>query len=311
MAKWKQILSSFVVQSFDYMFSAIGYILDQVNPLLKQRLAARMEAVIRIIYIRVHRNFLACYSGESRSHEKNYFSGKQALDDFESLYEPKTGGWLVPTPAGKEVFDIKYDAVEREVGHLYAAFVSMVQPKTILETGVSRGYSTACLGYALKNIGKDGHVWAIDSFFFPHLWDGTDLAPYITFINKTSQEALEDLKHMSFDLLVIDSEHDYDTCFWEVCHYEELLKTNGYILMHDSIFFDGVAAVVRQLGSNQRFELVTLVTPRTHGNPESLRRPGLTIVRKIRDGEPRLAYDPQFEGWAVGSDSVPFAYRDR
>lgn len=72
--------------------------------------------------------------------------------------------------------------------------------------------------------------------------------------------------------------------------------------MHDSIFYAGVKAVVNQLTQNPRFEVLTLKTPRTHGTKQPC--PGLTIVRKIRDGEPALAFENCYEGWEVyGSKS--------
>ena len=221
-------------------------------------------------------------------------SGKLALEAFEARYDPFTGGWYPYAPlvsAGDPW--LPYEAVEREVGHLYTAFVKILQPRAVLETGCARGYSTTCIAYGLQKLGMGGHIWTIDPRTPPHLFANTDLESYVTFIPKRSQDAYEDLRHLAFDLLVIDSDHHYDTCFWEVCHFSQLLKPNGVILMHDSIFFDGVGHVVRQLAANPRFEVITLPTPRTEGNPGS-KRPGLSIVRKICDGSPPLEFDSQY-----------------
>jgi hypothetical protein len=89
---------------------------------------------------------------------------------------------------------------------------------------------------------------------------------------------------------------------WEVMNFEKLLKTGGYILMHDSIYFEGVKAVVKQLTRNPRFEVVTLNTPRTHGTNQPC--PGISVVKKIRDGEPALIFENCYKGWEVyGSKS--------
>ncbi len=101
-----------------------------------------------------------------------------ALRLFEQLYNEETGGYMVPGPdvplhrlgRGNYRGQDQYDAVEMEVGHFYYSFIRMTKPVMVLETGVSRGYSTSCIAAALKRNG-DGHVYAIDPKKCPHLWD--------------------------------------------------------------------------------------------------------------------------------------------
>jgi len=238
------------------------------------------------------------------------------LRAFESLYDKNSGNWQVPFPtvkiekAGKKLFPrLMADSIELETGHFYYAFVRLIDASTILETGVSRGYSTACIASALKTLNKDGHVYAVDPAEYPHLWEGTGLENYITWLPKMSQETLPDFEGLEFDLLVIDSHHDYDTCHWEVSNFEKLLKPGGYMLMHDSLHYDGVGAVVYQLQQNPRFEMVTLPTPRGKLDPMP-RRSGLTIARKIRSGSPQVEYDSQYRGWFWGDlNQPPFLWR--
>jgi hypothetical protein len=79
--------------------------------------------------------------------------------------------------------------------------------------------------------------------------------------------------------------------------------------MHDSIFFDGVGAAVKQLYNNPRFEVITLDTPRKSHLAGS-RCPGITIVRKLSDGEPALKFEDNFKEWFVGdSTAVPYLRR--
>lgn len=239
------------------------------------------------------------------------------LQQFEQMYETSSGNWQVPFPAVKvRVFDkslfprIMADSVEVETGHFLYCFVKLVGSQIILETGVSRGYSTSCIASALKQNGAGGQVYAIDSFHYPHLWEGADLEQFVTFIHKWSQESLPDVEGLEFDLLVIDSRHDYETCVWEVANFEKQLKPGGYILMHDSLHYDGVGAVVRQLQENPRFETMTLPTPR--GKLDTIpRRSGMTIVRKITSGEPLVEYQSQYSGWEWGDISeTPFLWRN-
>jgi hypothetical protein len=124
-----------------------------------------------------------------------------------------------------------------------------------------------------------------------------------------SQESLDLLKDKKFDLLVLDSDHSYDTVMWELMNFEKLLNVNGHILMHDSIMFDGVGAAVKQLYDNPRFEVITLNTPRKSHLAGS-RCPGLTIVKKLSDGEPELKFEDGFKGWFVGDrTAVPYIRR--
>ncbi|MBF0100883.1 MAG: class I SAM-dependent methyltransferase [Desulfobacterales bacterium] len=238
------------------------------------------------------------------------------LQLYETLYDKKTGGWHTP-PAivdisnfNKECYpSLCFDSVECEVGRFYYAFVSLVRPHYILETGVARGYSTSCIACALSELQNQGHVYAIDPGIYPHLWDNTYLSTYITWIPKKSQDALNEVSVRNYDILVIDSMHDYETCAWEVIQFEKFLKPGGYMLMHDSLYYDGVGAVVKQLSQNSRFEVVTLKTPRTHGI-EHCRCPGLSVIYKIRDGEPELTFNSQYQDWFVGDAlSTPFLHQ--
>jgi predicted O-methyltransferase YrrM len=233
------------------------------------------------------------------------------LRRFESLYDKHSGNWQVPYPTVKiQVHDKKLyprlmaDSIELETGHFFYALVKLLEPSLILETGVSRGYSTCCIASALKVMAMKAHVYCVDPVNYPHLWEGTDLESYITWIPKVSQDCLPDVQGMEFDLLVIDSHHDYKTCQWELSNFERLLKPGGYILMHDSLHYDGVGAVVHQLQTNPRFELVTLPSPR--GKVDDIpRNSGLTVVRKIRSGEPSVEFDPQYKDWFWGDTSEP------
>ncbi len=227
------------------------------------------------------------------------------LLNYETLYRRDTGGWHNPNADQQ----LDYASVELEVGRFFYAFVLLTQPKTILETGVYIGYSTCNLASALKHLDNNGRVYCIDPMKTTHLWENTDLENLITWIPKMSQESLEALKGNRFDLLVLDSDHRYDTAMWELINFEPMLNTGGYILMHDSIFFDGVGAAVKQLYHNPRFEVVTLDTPRKSHLADS-RCPGLTVVRKLSDGGPELKFEDQFKGWFVGDRTgVPYLRR--
>ena len=56
---------------------------------------------------------------------------------------------------------------------------------------------------------------------------------------------------------------------------------------------------MKQLYKNPRFEVITLNSPRTHGNVKT-RCPGISIIRKIAEGYPTLEYEQEFDTWVVG-----------
>lgn len=228
--------------------------------------------------------------------------------NYEKLYDINTGGWFDDDPINKE--QISYGSIELEVGKTLYGLIRLLKPKLILETGVYRGYSTSCVAAALKDNDNGSeekpHIFAIDPLNLEHLWTETDLEDYITWIPQFSTDSIPLVEEKLYDVLILDSDHSYKTIMQELIKYERLLKVGGYILMHDSLYFDGVGAAVMQLYQNPRFEVVTLDSPRTHDNPR-VRCPGFSIVRKISAGSPNLEYNSEFDDWNVGErESSPF-----
>jgi len=231
----------------------------------------------------------------------NYGQLPTKLFNYEKLYDKRTGGWYEI-----ELKGISYGSVELEVGRFYYALVQMLQPRMVLETGVFNGYSTSCIAAALKDLNNGGHIFGIDPAQMPHLWKNTDLESFITWIPTLSQDAIPLIEGKKFDLLVLDSDHSYKTVMWELINFEKYLEIGGHILMHDSLYFDGVGSAVKQIYKNPRFEVITLNSPRKHGNDKS-RCPGVTIVRKIAEGSPALEFEKEFEAWVVGdAESTPY-----
>jgi predicted O-methyltransferase YrrM len=222
-----------------------------------------------------------------------------AILNYEKTYERAVGGW-------RENGSISFASVELEVGRLWHALVLLLQPRSVLETGTFKGYSTACIASALASLGGERRIITID----PHpqdgqIWSGTELESMVNLRRQESQEAFADLSQSGakFDMLVLDSDHHYDTIMTELMLYEPLLKSGGTILLHDSLFFDGVGAATRQLLSNPRFQGITLDSPR-QAVPND-RCPGVSIVRKEREGHPELYFDNRYSGWEVGDRAMP------
>jgi cephalosporin hydroxylase len=224
----------------------------------------------------------------------NHATMHRAILEYEKTYERSLGAW-------REDGFMSCASVELEVGRLWHSLVLLLQPYTVLETGTFWGYSTACLASALTTLGGHRRLITIDPNPQPRqIWAGTNLESVISVRKQMSQEAHPEFvqSRTRFDMLVLDSDHSYDTIMSELVLYEPLLKVGGSILLHDSLYFDGVGAAVRQLLSNPRFQGVTFDSPR-QAIPGS-RCPGVTLVRKEREGSPELFIDSRYLGWCVG-----------
>jgi predicted O-methyltransferase YrrM len=230
----------------------------------------------------------------------NHATIHPAILEFERNYDRTKGGW-------REDGVVRFANVELEVGRLWHTLVLLLQPRSVLETGTFRGYSTACIASALVSLGNpDRRVITIDPEpKEDQVWAGTNLESFISLRRQMSQEAFGELFLLKtrFDMLVLDSDHHYDTIMSELMLYEPLLNVNGTILLHDSLFFDGVGAATRQLLANPRFQGLTLDTPRREYPGH--RCPGVTIVRKDREGDPGLYLDRRYSGWGVGDAFAP------
>ncbi|MCX2699328.1 O-methyltransferase [Ochrobactrum chromiisoli] len=227
---------------------------------------------------------------------------------FEKLFDPKTGGYSMPEwlPDAKidemvienwlEEFRSRpsHDPVEVEVGNLYYWLVRLIKPKYVIETGTNNGYSTAQIAKAMLDDGSNGSIITIDPQSPHHLFRDTDFQNMVSFIKGFSTDVhIPDGAH--FDLAVLDSDHTYDTIIKEVIRFEPLLDVGGYMILHDSVLFDGVGHAVRQLRKTGRFEQVTL--PSTRKLNGIGRTPGVTILRKLRKS-PEV-YDIDFDtGWS-------------
>ena len=221
---------------------------------------------------------------------------------YESRYHPATGGFRSPQGA------LTYGPVELEVGRLWYSLVMLHRPVLVLETGTHEGYSTACIASALRLLGGERTVMTIDPEPLDQVWTDTGLDSHICMVRKKSQDAKEDVAaHLAgrqFDILVLDSDHHYDTIMDEIMIYEPMLREGGLMLLHDTLFFDGVGMAVEQVIQNERFECMTLDTPRHH-EYNTLRSPGITLARKKRSGSPVFEFNEAHRGVFHGDVAVP------
>jgi predicted O-methyltransferase YrrM len=230
-----------------------------------------------------------------------------AVEKLKAEYEPVLGCYRRP--------DGSLDAGPTEVETLetWRGLLACLKPKVVVETGVYFGLSTCYIAAALRDNKVEGaKVYSIDPMDVPHLWDGSNLEPYIEFVPLTSQEAAPKLAHLTIDVLVIDSIHTYAQSSWELMTFEPQIREGGFIIMHDSLAFDGVGRTAQHLYDSPRFEVLTFDTPRTANLPSSAAPVpmGCTIARKIRKGD-RILQDAAWIPVAehVFSGPLPFIRR--
>jgi predicted O-methyltransferase YrrM len=215
-----------------------------------------------------------------------------------SAYDPATGCYR------REDGSLDPCHTEIETLQTWGGLIRCIKPKVVVETGVYLGLSTSYIAAALRDSHVEGaKVYSIDPMDTPHYWDGSDLEGYIEFLPYTSQAAAPKLAHLAIDVLVIDSMHTYDQSSWELMTFEPQIRSGGFIIMHDTLFFDGVGRSAQHLYDNPRFEVITFDTPRTASAP-TMQEPvsmGCTIARKIRCGSP-ITRDP---AWLRVPETAP------
>lgn len=199
---------------------------------------------------------------------------------------------------------------EVETLESWRGLLGCIKPRVVVETGVYYGLSTCFIAAALRDSGVPGaRVYSIDPWQLEHYWRNSDLEPFIEYLPMTTQDAAPKIAELDIDVLLIDSIHTYDQASWELMTLEPQVREGGYIIMHDSLFFDGVGRAAQHLCSSPRFEVLTFETARTMSVP-TVDRPvpmGCTVARKVRHGPP-IEQDPTWLGRpeAIPDGPLPF-----
>lgn len=210
-------------------------------------------------------------------------------------YDSKTGGYLTPprhlvtkpfTLEDVNEWKIKctefpmYDSIELEVAIALYSIIRLTGAKNILETGCSRGFSTCFLAAGVSD-NNGGKVTTVDTVSCFHLWEGSNLEKFINFNQMQSFDLYKNVENEQFDMLFLDSLHTYKNLMEEIMIFERKLKIGGILVLHDTLFYDGLGFAANSLLENPRYETINLPTPRRHKN--NSRCPGITVSMKISD----------------------------
>ena len=138
-------------------------------------------------------------------------------------------------------------------------FIISLKPKTILEIGTHKGRSTHIILNAIEwlhnqDSNYDGKLYSMD------IRDTSDaIGPkntafkYWNFIQADSSKYKWDKGEIDF--LLIDGGHRYEEVLADYKNYEPLVKSGGYILMHDTTLCKGVKRVFEEEVKHPKIEL--------------------------------------------------------
>lgn len=125
-----------------------------------------------------------------------------------------------------------------DLGRLCYALIRSANPERVLEIGVARGMTTNCSLLALKENGK-GHLESIDlpNYMATQDYIGSlireDLKDRWTLSLGSSRQHLPNKPTNSYDLMIIDGLHSYQTMKYEYDAASRLVKAGGFIIADD------------------------------------------------------------------------------
>ena len=153
---------------------------------------------------------------------------------------------------------------EDECGAFMASLIKMSQYKTVLEVGMFEGETSQHLINALPQGGQFIGIDIVD-----HRTEltkeimGTG-GKSIDFILGSSLDELGKLPKNHFDLIFIDSVHDFDHVMQEFKIAEHLVSNGGVIILHDTIHLDGPRKLV-EYAAHFGYKNITLNTTEGRG----------------------------------------------
>ncbi|MBT9486932.1 MAG: class I SAM-dependent methyltransferase [Rubrivivax sp.] len=212
------------------------------------------------------------------------------------LYDTATGGYHLPSREEQPVFGLadvdrmraahtklQYDCIEAPVADLLCSLVVNTRSRLILETGTSRGFSTAHLAAAARSVhGDEARVVSLDKNEVPNrFFVGGEVQASIDarLVDSLSQDPRELSQGAEFDFLFLDSMHSYDHLGQEIERFLPHLKLGGLMVLHDTFFYDGLGLVTLTLMQLPGLEVLSFPTHRRHN--AKLRSPGVTLFRKV------------------------------
>lgn len=157
-----------------------------------------------------------------------------------------------------------YYHTESDIQHHLGLLFSLAKGN-VLELGTRSGVSTAALLAGVEKNG--GHVWSVDIEDCSHVADGHAQWTFIQGDSRDTAIAEEFTKarthRFQFDLLLIDTQHEYEIAQAELALWHPHITPGGTICMHDTETFPGVRRAAQEFADSHGWP-ITFVLP-CHG----------------------------------------------
>lgn len=161
--------------------------------------------------------------------------------------------------AQKLITYINYLLTEPDIKTLFEEAKKVPENGVIVDIGTAEGGSAFMMSFGSKDSVK---VYTIDpnesKSFLSHR-DDWDLEEKLTYIIKTSEDAIEDVPK-EIDLLFIDGIHNYEGVTNDFNWYGERVKKGGIIIFHDYYLYrDTIGKAVDDIIASGRAEKIKIV----------------------------------------------------
>ena len=187
----------------------------------------------------------------------------------------------------------RYTSVCPEIGNYIYSLVRFLKPRIAVETGTFIGYSSLCIGQAMKD-NKQGHLHSFDLFMevpgyvspvnpeHDEMFDmvrnharEAELEDWITYHKGDSSKAIKRLfgsnQNLTVDFAFIDGDHSIKGCLKDLQAVDQRLVEGGIILFHDTntgfCNWYGPRYIMEQLKNFESadYEVLNLPTPDNTG----------------------------------------------
>ena len=153
---------------------------------------------------------------------------------------------------------------EDECGAFMANLIKMNKCMTVLEIGVFEGETSQHLINALPQGGQYIGVDVVDYRTQKTIETMNTGGKSIDFILGSSLDEMPKLPHHHFDLIFIDSIHEFDHVLQEFKFAEYLISKDGLIILHDTIHLEGPKQLVAY-AAYYNYNAITLNTTQGRG----------------------------------------------
>jgi predicted O-methyltransferase YrrM len=153
---------------------------------------------------------------------------------------------------------------EHECGAFMASLIKMNKCITVLEIGVFEGETAQHLINALPQGGQYIGIDVVDYRTQKTIETMNTGGKSIDFILGSSLDEMPKLPHHHFDLIFIDSLHEFDHVLQEFKIAESLISKDGLIILHDTIHLEGPKQLVAY-ATHYNYNAITLNTTEGRG----------------------------------------------